>query len=193
MQVKELDKKYKDMLLEKKYLTTKELGAVLGLTKQRVNQLKNRYNLPAVRINGADVFSIDEIKKIGEKRREFHINYVALTIFNGFLPDGCEKIKKCIALGLMEAKRNDAFARTNAIYVNKEELDEKVKELYKKDISDIITKRQAEAVLNVDSEKFDELIVKYNLCSIKKSDRIFVKKSEVLQLKDRLDKRIKAI
>ena len=193
MQVKELDKKYKDMLLEKKYLTTKELGAVLGITKQRVNQLKNKYNLPAVRINGADIFSIDEIEKINEKRREFYMNYVSLTIFNGFLPDGCEKIKKCIALGLMEAKRNDTFARTNAIYVNKEELDEKVKELYKKDISDIITKRQAEAVLNVGSEEFDELIVKHNLCSIKKSDRIFVKKSEVLQLKDRLDKRIKAI
>lgn len=181
------------MLLEKKYLTTKELGAVLGITKQRVNQLKNKYNLPAVRINGADIFSIDEIEKINEKRREFYMNYVSLTIFNGFLPDGCEKIKKCIALGLMEAKRNDTFARTNAIYVNKEELDEKVKELYKKDISDIITKRQAEAVLNVGSEEFDELIVKHNLCSIKKSDRIFVKKSEVLQLKDRLDKRIKAI
>ena len=186
MQVKELEKEYKDMLLEKQYLTTKELGAVLGLTKQRINQLKNKYNLPAVRINGTDIFSINEVKKIREKRREFYINYVALTIFNGFLTDGCEKIKKCIALGLMEAKRNDTFARTNAIYVNKEELDEKVKELYKKDISDIITKRQAEAVLNVSSKELDELVIKHNLYSIKKCDKVFMKKSEVLQLKDRL-------
>ncbi len=191
MQEKELNEQYKDMLLKRKYVTTKELGAILGITKQRVNQLKNKYNIEPMRIHGADIYSIEEAKIMINKRKEFYANYVPLSSFSQILPDKCEKLKKCIALGLLKTKINEMFCYSNAVYVNKEEVDEKIKELYQKDISNLITKTQAKAILGVTAKELNELITKHSLYSIYSGYQMFVKKSEILELRDKQQKLVK--